>query len=233
MGEGVIALDLDLRVGWLNAAAEALLGSERHKIVGRLFHEVVRHADASGTAILPERSVIARALAGEVTTADEDFFYTLGGARHCVTITGAPILDPDGAPEGVVLAFRDCSERQRSQAQLRAERERYKSLFDLAPDAIVSVDVSGVIVDTNFATERMTGRPASQAIGRSFAEFLHPDDAEQALMLFESVIRGQREEAKLRVLHADGHYIEADVTALPVAIDGEVVAVHGIVRPRE
>lgn len=231
MGEGVVTLDLGLRIVWLNTAAERLLGAPHQALVGRPFLDVVHHIDAKGEHIAMHESVIHRARIGEIAASDDGFFLTEDGRRFCVTISAAPIRASDGTTEAVVLAFRDCTDRQQAQELLSAERERYKSLFDLAPEAIVSVDRDGVILDSNPATQRLTGRPGEDAIGHSFADFVHPEDIDRAFATLEDVVAGRREETTIRVLHANGSYVLVNVTGIPVLSGGEVIGVHGIVRP--
>ena len=55
----------------------------------------------------------------------------------------------------------------------------WHSVLDGAFDAIVTMDLSGTIVDVNVAAERMFGYPREQAIGRDLGGLIVPDDCRE------------------------------------------------------
>lgn len=231
LGEGVVALGPRGEVQWSNPAADRLLGWDRASAMGRPFEDTVEHFDPEGERIPIERCrMMGTVLTGRVAHADGDLLRVGGGEPVCVEYTSAPILGPDQEPIGMVLAFRDCGERKRTERELREGRERYKSLFDNIPEPILSVGLDGELLDANLAAVELTARPIDQTRGHSFTEYLHPEDVESTLTLFQRVIAGDQQRTRLRILHADGHYIAVEAIGVPVLVDGEVVGIHGIVR---
>ncbi|HEU4457986.1 MAG TPA: PAS domain S-box protein [Methylibium sp.] len=106
-------------------------------------------------------------------------------------------------------------ERQRS---LQAERMRRAAIVDASNDAIVGLDLEGTITDWNPSAERLFGFGAAEAIGRSVASLLLPDDrlAEDA-GIRAALARGEPVRAfdSLR-RKRDGGTIEVSITASPV-----------------
>lgn len=86
------------------------------------------------------------------------------------------------------------------------------------------------ITHVNPVAQRILGYETSTAIGRSILEFVHPDDLGRAAVAVAAEVEGRRPSGwtSFRVLHADGTYLQCDVTAATVT-DGEreLLAVTG------
>ncbi len=130
VGDGVIATDERLMVSYLNRAAEALTGWRAEEALGRSVEEVLRLQDRQGAA-LP--SPAARALASRtaVTLDDAATMVSHGGARRLIDDSAAPIIDERGRLLGVVVVFRDVTDRKGMETQL-ARAERLVALGTLA-----------------------------------------------------------------------------------------------------
>ncbi|MFN8040067.1 MAG: GGDEF domain-containing protein [Acidimicrobiales bacterium] len=86
------------------------------------------------------------------------------------------------------------------------------------------------ITHVNPVAQRILGYETSTGIGRSITEFVHPDDLPRAAASVASEVDGRRPSGwtSFRILHADGSYLQCDVTASNVT-DGDrrLVAVSG------
>ncbi len=60
-------------------------------------------------------------------------------------------------------------------------------LASVLPDAVIVIDPSGRLVRGNPAAERLFGRTASEVVGRSGLDFLHPDDVQMATLALGTV----------------------------------------------
>lgn len=227
LGEGVLVVGLDGRIHWMNAAAEKLLGIPWQEAAVMHFRELVDD-DRRGSL---EQAILQRAARGETHANDGEWLRLQGGGDLCVSYTSAPIFDLNGEPEAAVIAFQDCGARKRSEREILEGRERYKVLFDRSDVAIVSVGTDGTIVDFNAAAELITERAFHEARGKPWAEFLHPDDVLLAKDQFEQILAGNEVETLLRLRHRDGHYVPVRATGIPILVDGEVIGLHGILKP--
>jgi two-component system, cell cycle sensor histidine kinase and response regulator CckA len=131
IGDGVIATDKSGRVVLINRAAQELTGWSEADAAGRPLVEVFRCQDPDDRDDLPDpvAQVLQRdevvGFANDVLLIDRD------GGEWMVSRTGAPIRDAHGAPIGVVLGFRDQSDRVLWEEE-RSRREKAESLGVLA-----------------------------------------------------------------------------------------------------
>src|SRR5262245_57052205 len=63
-----------------------------------------------------------------------------------------------------------------TEKQLALSRVRYADLYDFSPIGYAGLDEHGVIEEINIAGGKLLGDNAHKLIGRSFSEFLVPDD---------------------------------------------------------
>lgn len=111
IGEAVITTDEDARVTFLNPAAEALTGWKPEEAAGRALAEVFQIGQA-----------------GERRAASHTVLRARHGAAIPIEWSDAPIRDEPGAVIGRVLIFRDITQRERAEAELKHSREQLRSL---------------------------------------------------------------------------------------------------------
>jgi PAS domain S-box-containing protein len=128
IGDAVIATDAHGRVLYMNPVAGTLCGWPAAQAAGRPLDEVFRIINEQTR--LPVESPAARVLAEGVIVGLANHTVLIGrdGTERPVDDSGAPIRGPDGHVEGVVLVFRDVTERRRVEARL-AEEARRKDEF--------------------------------------------------------------------------------------------------------
>ena len=73
---------------------------------------------------------------------------------------------------------REIKDRRQTEKQLRESEERFKVLYDYAPLPYQSLDANGHFVEVNQTWLELVGYRKDEVIGKSFAEFLHPDWAD-------------------------------------------------------
>ncbi len=131
IGDGVITTDIEGRVVMMNPVAEQLTGWQQHEAAGRPLAEVFDVVQASSGR--PCESPVTRVLTGGHTTElpEEIRLVARDGVERPIADSGAPIKDAAGKATGVVLVFRDVTEKQRLLASLQRE-SRLESLGVLA-----------------------------------------------------------------------------------------------------
>jgi diguanylate cyclase (GGDEF)-like protein/PAS domain S-box-containing protein len=151
-GEGVVGLDVDDRLTFLNAAAADMLGLVAEEVLGLQGHALFHHSKPGGSPYpAQECPCVAAARSGRPTAVGEDVFWRQDGAPVPVEYRVKP-LRPD-EPSGAVLTFHDVSERLRAQQQLDAAAAVQRAVLDSLPALTAVVDRGGTIVSVNEAWE--------------------------------------------------------------------------------
>ena len=136
IGDAVIATDVDGRVVFMNPVAEALTGWPTRDASGRPLDEVFHIVnEATRTAVESPVSKVLRT-GGIVGLANHTVLVARDGREIPIDDSGAPIRYDDGSVMGVVLAFRDVTDRKEAEADrerlLRSEIARAHAELALA-----------------------------------------------------------------------------------------------------
>ena len=161
IGEAVIATDSEGRVTFLNAIAAHLTGWEmeeaRNLPIGqvlKLVNETTgQTADNEVLRVLRDKQILSVANHVDLVTRD--------GREIAVEHSAGPILAAKGVVIGVVLIFRDVSERRREQ---RATAEQ-AALLELTQDAVFVIDMQGAVQFWSHGAETMLGFTKAEAAG--------------------------------------------------------------------
>ena len=97
------------------------------------------------------------------------------------------IRGPEGeAPywQGVIA---DVTRRRQAQDDLRESEERYRSVTESVRETIFQTDAEGHYTFLNTAWEEVTGFTVEEGLGKSYLEFIHPDDLQRNLEDFEQM----------------------------------------------
>jgi PAS domain S-box-containing protein len=127
IGDAVIATDVAGRVAFMNPMAERLTGWRLDDAIGEPCERVFRILQESTRQAVT--SPVRRVLADDAAVAllDHTLLIALDGTERPIEDSGAPIRNTAGIVVGVVLVFRDVSERRRVELERQAaarERER-------------------------------------------------------------------------------------------------------------
>jgi len=131
IGDGVVSTDVAGRITLMNRVAERLTGWSAAEALGRHVGEVLRLVDQATRA--PVADPVARVLAtgGTVELPARTLLLARDGVERSVGDSGAPIRDDRSRVVGVVLVFRDTSERERLD-EVERRNQRLESLGLLA-----------------------------------------------------------------------------------------------------
>jgi PAS domain S-box-containing protein len=123
IGDAVIACDTEGNVSFMNIVAEKLTGWSEAEAKGVSLHDVFQifNEDTRDVVENPVDKVLR--LGTVVGLANHTFLVAKDGTEVCIDDSGAPIRDSDDRMIGIVLVFRDITERRVSEgALMRAEK---------------------------------------------------------------------------------------------------------------
>jgi PAS domain S-box-containing protein len=232
IGDGVITTDTAGNVLFLNSVAQSLTGWRQEEAAGlplpTVFHIVNEQTrkqaeDPAGRA-LRDGTVVG--LANHTVLIAKD------GSEKPIDDSAAPIRNEAGEVAGVVLVFRDVTQRRRLEQlqrnyqgelerlvrerteELRFSEERFRLLVEGTTDyAIFMLDPKGHIISWNPGAQRIKGYQAEEIIGQHFSRFYPPEDIQAGKPLQELEIaaaQGKYEEERWR-LRKDGSRFWASV----------------------
>ncbi len=147
IGDAVIATDTEGRVTFLNPVAENLTGWQMAEAIGKpvdtVFHIIGEKTRT--TVDDPVRKVLKTGKT--VGLANHTVLLRKGGGEVPIDDSGAPIQDESGNIFGVVLVFRDISERRKTRMEQKAGKERQALLAQVAERLLKTEDPQTIVGD--------------------------------------------------------------------------------------
>jgi diguanylate cyclase (GGDEF)-like protein/PAS domain S-box-containing protein len=127
---------------------------------------------------------------------------------------------------------REIVERKQVERLLKSSEERFKLLFEFAPDAYFLIDLKGNLVDGNRTAEELCGYKKEELIGENMLklDLLPPEDIPKAAAsLAKSAISSPTGPDEFTLIRKDGARLNVEVRSYPVEADGRTL-VLGIAR---
>jgi PAS domain S-box-containing protein len=139
-----------------------------------------------------------------------------------------PIFDSDGDLTGAVNMLIDITDRKRAEQA----KQHLAAIVEFSDDAIISINLHGIIQSWNAAAERIYGYTVREAIGKSVDMLIPPDRRNEEPEILNRIRRGQHIDHYETVrLRKDGTLIDISLTASPIMEgDGRVIGASKIAR---
>ena len=216
IGDAVIATDRSSRITFMNAVAEELTGWSTTEAAGvpldnafRIVNEFTRKpVENPVTKVLTEGKIVG--------LANHTILIAKDGTERPIDDSGAPIRGSDADLRGVVLVFRDVTERRA--AEIAALR--LASIVQNSDDAIISKSLDGTIMTWNEGAQRIFGYSADEIIGKSIKTLVPPE-----LQIEEDEILGRLRRGE-RVYHFQTIRVSKDGRRIPVSLTSSPIRDH-------
>jgi PAS domain S-box-containing protein len=217
-GIGIALVGLDGYIIDSNPAFKEMLGYGPDELSRIHFAEITYPDDRA-----EDMALAASLIAGEIESYRLEKRYVRGdGQILWGMLTVSLVRNTEGGPQFLIGMIENITERKRIEDALRESEERYRSLVELMPDAVV-VHQDGIIVYVNPAGVRIVGGTSPEDfVGRLLDLFVSPGYRD---LVAEQIRRMQQEgavtplfEQELQTL--DGRTIWVDITATPIYYQG-------------
>src|SRR5579871_3972345 len=213
----------DGTVLFMNASGLAMVGaSSAAAVIGSNVYDLIADPDRERFQTMNKR-----VCNGEKASLEFDLVRFDGSSRHMET-HAAPLRYSDGTIVNVSVT-RDITERRRAEQGARL----LSAVIASSDDAIISKSLDGVITSWNKAAERIFGYTSQEAIGRTIAELLIPEDRqEEEVDILARLRKGERVDHFETVRRRkDGTLLDVSLTISPVKDDqGHIVGASRIAR---
>ncbi len=126
--------------------------------------------------------------------------------------------------------IRSNEQLQKEVAERKTAEDRFKILFEYAPDAYYLNDLEGVFLDGNRAAEELIGYRTEELTGRTFLELdiLPVDQLPIAVANLAANARGEATgPVELTLRRKDSQQVTVEVRTYPVRIGGKLLALGG------
>lgn len=228
IGDAVISTDAEGRVIYLNGVAEALTGWTQAEAAGRPLPDVFRIVNEQTRQPAENPALHALREGVVVGLANHTILIARDGTEWPIDDSAAPMLDESGAPVGVVLVFRDVTERRRAEEA----QTRLAAIVASSQDAIVSKTLDSIIQTWNAGAERIFGYKAEEAVGRSITLIIPPERLDEEREILARLTRGEAIEHYETVRMAkDGRRLNISLTISPLRdAEGHIIGASKVAR---
>ncbi len=226
IGDAVITTDTNSGVTFMNPVAECLTGWKQEEVSGkpldlvfRIINEETRHTiENPATRALREGIVIG--------LENHTLLIARDGTERPIDNSAAPIRNANDEVSGVVLVFRDVSERRRQEVSVQSSEVRYRRLFESARDGILILDaISSKIVDSNPFMTELLGYSHDDFLGKELWEIgLFKDEQASRANFRELEEKGYIRYENLPLRSVTGKEVEVEfVSNIYLAGDHDVI----------
>ncbi len=155
------------------------------------------------------------------------------GNYRWILDTGVPRFTSNDYFAGYTGSCIDITDRKQVEERLRESEENYRSVIESVKEVIFQTDATGVWTFLNPAWTEITGFTLGESIGTNFLEYIHPDDRQRNVDLFQPLLERKKDycQHEVRYLTKDGGYRWIEVHAqLTVASDNTITGTSGTLR---
>jgi PAS domain S-box-containing protein len=114
----------------------------------------------------------------------------------------------DPMVNGIVVNYRDITERKRAQEALKQREKHFRVMIENSLDDVAILDREGNIISQSPSVEFVLGYGPDEHIGRRSLDFVHPDDMPDVAAAFARLVQnpGATFHGELRTQHKDGSW---------------------------
>ncbi len=145
----------------------------------------------------------------------------------------SPIKNKKGEIAHFLAVKEDITERKRVEEALIQSEKKYKEVVQNLKEVIFQTDANGLWLFLNYAWEEISGFSVEESLGQLFVNYVHPDDRQRNMELFEPLILRKKEYCRhqVRYLTKDGGFRWIEVYArLGLNEKDEITGTYGTLQ---
>ena len=196
VGALVVVLDTEGRIVSYNRACEEIIGFSLDEVRHRHFWELFLIPEE----IEPVKAVFEKLKTGQFPIEHKSYWRTRTGSQRLVAWTNTVLLNQQGTVEFIISTGLDITEHQRTEAALRENERKFRSLTDPLPIGVYRATTDGQLLHANLALANIFGFRTIRDLLKASTSTIFGDPFERR-RLFEQWQSGQdiiRNELKCR-----------------------------------
>ena len=170
LGSGLIVVDNEACIRYLNDTARKLTGWNAADVQGRLVYSVFHPLDARYSPMLTPAEVCMRDERPYPPT--ELRLRARDGTQSPVEVMALPLKRPSGTADGALMIFSEISEREKRIDQWRRQARLTQGVLDHLSEGVLTTDPVGVIRFANARALRMFGYVWEDLEGSSVSKLM-------------------------------------------------------------
>lgn len=170
LGSGLIVVDNEACIRYLNDTARRLTGWNAADVQGRLVYSVFHPLDARYSPMLTPAEVCMRDERPYPPT--ELRLRARDGAQSPIEVMALPLKRPSGTADGAMMIFSEISEREKRIDQWRRQARLTQGVLDHLSEGVLTTDPVGVIRFANARALRMFGYVWEDIEGSSVSKLM-------------------------------------------------------------
>ena len=218
---GVIEWGPDMRLIRWSDEAERIFGWRAEEVIGKRMEDFRWIYEEDQTQVAKVSSDLTSG-SNPLRFSSNRNYRKDGTVVHCEWYNSS-LLDDSGRLRSILSRVLDVTARKQAEVALRESEARYRTLVDMAPDAII-VHRENRFVYANSAALKLYGADTFEQL-RTYAvsDLFHPEERKSIAERIRLMISGERAPLReTRLLRVDGQDLPVESTAAPVTYRGEI-----------
>lgn len=206
---GIVLVDGDGVITFANRCMAELLGITIEELVGSRY---LSHLDSSQTNSAD--TMMQQLARGEVDQvyAERDY-RRRDGSHFWGYLSARRHEDAAGNLVSLVGVIVDITPSKEAAEALRRSEERFRSLIELAADAVVHGDQQGNIVSANASAVALSGYPLDELIGMNIQQLFTPEEFARAPLRYDLLQQGVILRTERTLTRKDGSLVPIDMNS--------------------
>ncbi|MBK9248204.1 MAG: PAS domain S-box protein [Ignavibacteria bacterium] len=232
IGDAVIATDEIGCVKFMNPIAEKLTGWTQSEATGLPLPEIFKIINQASRITVPNPVELVLQDGHIVGLANHTILISRDGTEYNIDDSAAPIPDAKGSVIGVVLTFRDITEKYKIEAEIEKNERRFRAMIENNHDMIRLVDATGKLIYLSPSAERITGYSIEEFDGHLMLSITHPDDLPTVKEKIDELFANPSVPIEIlyRIRHKAGHWLWMEGTVTNLLHDPAIGAIVSNIR---
>jgi len=224
LAEGVVLLDTEGSIFYVNQAVVTAVGLPREAVIGLRWDNPVFFATTpEGVPIPPEERPFRLVMRSGQPVLGYEYDLRPPGREPISVILNAVPLRFENELIGVAVTLTDITARKKAEAALRDSEERFRAIVEQSRYGIVIASPTGEVLLQNDAMEQITGNPTSEILERGWAgaAFTNKAQLEYMIGLNDRIMSGELDYIEVPYDRRDGRKVWLSYSFTPMRLKGK------------